>query len=73
MGGWKIRAPITRLVYCGLRVRKVERGMVCWRRVGGMVIWIGWGEGGMEDMVDREAKLSWVYRHFENNEGKMGV
>ena len=44
--------------------------MVCWRRDGGMVIWIGWGEGGIEDMVDGEAKLSWVCRHFEINEGK---
>ena len=55
VGGWKIRAPTTRLLYCGLRARKVERGMVCWRRVGGMVIWIGLGEGGGEDMVDGEA------------------
>lgn len=55
VGGWKIREPITRLVYCGLRVRKVERGIVCWRRAGGMVIWIGWGEGGKEDMVDDKA------------------
>ena len=60
MGGQKIRAPSTRLVYCGLRVRKVERGMVCWRRVGGMVIWIGWGEGGIEDMVDRKTESSIV-------------
>ena len=30
---------------------------MCWRRVGGMVIWIGWGEGGIDDMVDREAGL----------------
>ncbi len=29
VGGWNIRAPTTRLVYCGLRVRKVEREIVC--------------------------------------------
>lgn len=68
--GLKIRAPTTRLVYCGLRVRKVERGMVCWRRAGGIVIWIGWGE---EDMVDGEARLSQVHRQVEVNEGAMGV
>ncbi len=32
--------------------------MVCWRRVGGMVIWIAWGEGGNEDMINGEAGLS---------------
>ena len=32
--------------------------MVCWRRAGGMVIWIGLGEGGGEDMVDGEAGSS---------------
>lgn len=57
VGGRNIRAPTTRLVYCGLWVWKVERGMVCWRRIGGMVIWIGWGEGGKEDMVDGKARI----------------
>ena len=34
--------------------------MVCWRRVGGIVIWIGCGEGGIEDMVDRKTESSIV-------------
>ena len=38
-----------------------------------MVIWIGWGEDGIEDMVDREAELLWMYRHIEINEGQTWV
>ena len=37
-----------------------------------MVIWIGWGEGGKEDMVNGEAGLSRVRRQVESNEGKTG-